>query len=240
MQLPALCCGAPPLLLAIPRQKRRRPASSAVRRTCCSRCGSSGKRKGIRACETAEDGSEWELPGEESVRAGAPLLASDLPSQRRDRASGGASCPPSDGDASPAAAGRGWRGAAAALQSPQRGRSGAAPELPLSPAESLGAASPELSALLSGISGADGEAEAGTGPHVSPDSPGWRSAAVPPGCPHARHGSGVRGNKLCAKPTAPLLRGFFGFFLWSRFSRWSEDTETPPERSSPSALRALS
>lgn len=108
----------------------------------------------------------------------------------------------------------------------ERSRAGAAPQLPLSPAESLAGLPPPLSALLARVPAADGEAESGIAPKSCLPLQG--GVQQPPGCPRTRHGSGVRGIKLCAKPTLPFLSGF---------SKWSEGTEIPPERSSPSALR---
>ncbi|XP_053819170.1 natriuretic peptides A-like [Vidua chalybeata] len=102
MQFPALCCGAALLLLVMPwaeaqaageergaelrspqdllqslRQLREEEGEPSLE---------TSRWPGLRAA--APSGSS---PGAESGRAGAPVLAPDLPSQRRDRASEGAS-----------------------------------------------------------------------------------------------------------------------------------------------------
>lgn len=93
-------------------------SSPSLSRTSWRRWGNSGRRKGNRAWKT----SRW--PG---LRTAAPSGTSRgrraarrlprsrcpaLPSRRRGRASGGASSPPTDGDTSRVALGRGWRGSA--------------------------------------------------------------------------------------------------------------------------------
>ncbi|XP_039553390.1 collagen alpha-1(I) chain-like [Passer montanus] len=192
MQFPALCCGPP---LVLPRAEAQRPARGAdLPRSL----------RQLRAEEGEPSLGAEAVPGQ--LRAGlpAPLLASDSPgtegrSQRRSLL-----CPLRRTPC--CCLGRGWSGA------------GRRPGWDAAGAEPAGAGSRRLKApgrlppqLLPQISlrffhrfleQMEKLKTGGTGAQAFPESPGRRSAATPPGCPHARHGTGVRGNKLC-----PGLRG---------------------------------
>jgi len=172
------------------------------------------------AAGAEEGGSEGELPGAESRPAeGQSQWRSLLSSYRRRHFSG---CFGTRMERIGAQTGLGCnqyrarRCRAGARGAGRRGRSGQ----PLRDAERL---PQQLSALLSQVSGGEGEAEAGTSSQVLSEPPGRCSAARQPGSLRSLSGGGVCSNKLLYKACVAFCECFFR----SRHSTRSEDIEIP-------------
>lgn len=124
----------------------------------------------------------WELPGTDGERPGGGSgPGPELPSQQRDRAGGGASLRRRHFSCRSGTrterSGAGGADASGAEPAGGAGPAGAAP------GAAAAAGWERRSGFYRFLEQTDGEAEAGTGSQELPESPGRRSAAVPPGCP---------------------------------------------------------